>query len=89
MIKLNVHEAKTHLSRHLATLEQGETVLLCKHNIPIAEIHPLPKPRTLSRPIGPLRRIVASNCCLNSSNPYSSAFYSSRRDTTIAVSCLR
>lgn len=52
MIKINIHEAKTHLSRYLLALEQGETILLCKRNIPIAEIRPLPKPRTRPRPLG-------------------------------------
>lgn len=52
MIKLNIHEAKTHLSRYLKRLEAGETILLCKHNVPIAEIRPLPKQRTTPRPLG-------------------------------------
>ncbi len=52
MIKLNVHEAKTHLSRYLERLAQGETILLCKRNIPIAEIRPLPRERKTKRPIG-------------------------------------
>ncbi|HEX4953954.1 MAG TPA: type II toxin-antitoxin system Phd/YefM family antitoxin [Thermoanaerobaculia bacterium] len=42
MTKLNVHEAKTHLSRYLSRIEAGETILLCRHNVPIAEIRPLP-----------------------------------------------
>jgi antitoxin (DNA-binding transcriptional repressor) of toxin-antitoxin stability system len=45
MIKLNVHEAKTHISRYLERLAGGETILLCKRNIPIAEIRPLPRER--------------------------------------------
>lgn len=52
MIKLNVHEAKTHLSRYLERLERGEKILLCKRNIPIAEICPLPRQRKSKRPIG-------------------------------------
>ena len=52
MLQLNIHEAKTHLSRYLSALEQGETIVLCKRNVPIAEIRPLPKPRTQPRPIG-------------------------------------
>lgn len=52
MIKLNIHEAKTHLSRYIKHLEAGETILLCKHNVPIAEIRPLPQPRTTPRPLG-------------------------------------
>jgi antitoxin (DNA-binding transcriptional repressor) of toxin-antitoxin stability system len=52
MIKLNIHEAKTHLSKYLTRLEKGETILLCRRNTPIAEIRPLPKARTKPRPIG-------------------------------------
>jgi antitoxin (DNA-binding transcriptional repressor) of toxin-antitoxin stability system len=52
MIKLNVHEAKTHLSRYLERLARGETILLCKRNIPIAEIRPLPRARRNKRPLG-------------------------------------
>jgi antitoxin (DNA-binding transcriptional repressor) of toxin-antitoxin stability system len=52
MIKLNVREAKTHLSRYLARLARGESILLCKRNIPIAEIRPLPPHRKAKRRIG-------------------------------------
>jgi antitoxin (DNA-binding transcriptional repressor) of toxin-antitoxin stability system len=52
MIKLNIHEAKTHLSRYLARLARGESILLCKRNIPIAEIRPIPAQRKAKRPIG-------------------------------------
>jgi antitoxin (DNA-binding transcriptional repressor) of toxin-antitoxin stability system len=52
MIILNIHEAKTHLSRYLEVLQQGETILLCKRNRPIAEIRPLPVPSSEPRPIG-------------------------------------
>jgi antitoxin (DNA-binding transcriptional repressor) of toxin-antitoxin stability system len=52
MIRLNVHEAKTHLSRYLARLARGETILLCKRNIPIAEIRPLAPQRKAKRPVG-------------------------------------
>jgi len=52
MIRLNVHEAKTHLSKYLALLEQGETILLCRRNVPIAEIRPLGPSSTEARPIG-------------------------------------
>ncbi|MDH4194216.1 MAG: type II toxin-antitoxin system prevent-host-death family antitoxin, partial [Nitrospirota bacterium] len=44
MIKLNIHEAKTHLSRYLDKLKKGETIILCKHNEPVAEIRGLPAP---------------------------------------------
>ena len=52
MIILNIHEAKTHLSRHLDALQRGEPIILCKRNRPIAEIRPLPAPETEPRPIG-------------------------------------
>jgi antitoxin (DNA-binding transcriptional repressor) of toxin-antitoxin stability system len=52
MIRLNVHEAKTHLSKYLAKLEKGETILLCRSNQPIAEIRPIPALRKKPRPIG-------------------------------------
>ena len=41
MIRLNVHEAKTHLSRYLNRVEAGETIVLCRHNRPIAEVRPI------------------------------------------------
>ena len=52
MIKLNIHEAKTDLSAYLDRLAQGEIIILCKRNVPIAEIRPLPPPRKTSRPLG-------------------------------------
>jgi antitoxin (DNA-binding transcriptional repressor) of toxin-antitoxin stability system len=52
MIRLNIHEAKTHLSRYLARLREGDSIVLCKRNEPIAEIRALPKPRKKPRPIG-------------------------------------
>ncbi len=52
MTRLNVHQAKTHLSRYLEKVEKGETILLCRRNIPIAEIRPLPKRHEGKRPIG-------------------------------------
>lgn len=52
MLKLNIHEAKTHLSKYLARLAKGETILLCKRNTPIAEIRPLPFEQTKPRPLG-------------------------------------
>lgn len=41
MVKVNVQEAKTHLSRYLDAVEQGEVVILCRHNKPIAELRKL------------------------------------------------
>jgi antitoxin (DNA-binding transcriptional repressor) of toxin-antitoxin stability system len=52
MIKLNIHEAKTHLSKYLELVAKGETIVLCKRNIPIAEIRSIPQNRKSKRPLG-------------------------------------
>lgn len=52
MIKINIHEAKTHLSYYLTELEKGETILLCKRNEPVAEIRPILLHSREARPIG-------------------------------------
>ncbi len=52
MSQLNVYDLKTHLSKHLARVEAGETILVCRRNVPIAEIRPIPPRRTELRPIG-------------------------------------
>ena len=38
-IAINIHEAKVGLSKYLHAVEAGETIVLCRRNIPIAEIH--------------------------------------------------
>jgi antitoxin (DNA-binding transcriptional repressor) of toxin-antitoxin stability system len=38
MIKVNIQEAKTHLSRYIDRVEQGEVVVVCRHNQPVAEL---------------------------------------------------
>jgi antitoxin (DNA-binding transcriptional repressor) of toxin-antitoxin stability system len=52
MIRINIHEAKTHLSRYLARLRAGESIILCNRNVPVAELRPLPARRETKRPIG-------------------------------------
>lgn len=52
MKKLNIHEAKTHLSGVLAKLRPGDKVLICRRNKPIAEIRALPAPPRKPRPFG-------------------------------------
>lgn len=52
MMKLNIHEAKTHLSKYLAKLKAGERILLCRRNQPVAEITPLPEASARPRRIG-------------------------------------
>lgn len=59
MIKVNIHDAKTHLSRYLARVAAGETVILCNRNVPVAELRPVPRHRTTRRPVGLARGTVA------------------------------
>jgi prevent-host-death family protein len=44
MKAVNLQDAKTHLSRYVDDVEQGEVVVLCRHNKPIAEIRSIAKP---------------------------------------------
>jgi prevent-host-death family protein len=48
MIKVGAYEAKTHLPRLLAKVQQGERVTITKHGVPIAELVPVAGARTMS-----------------------------------------
>jgi len=41
--RVNIHDAKTNLSRYLAELKPGETLVLCNRNQPVAELRSLRK----------------------------------------------
>jgi antitoxin (DNA-binding transcriptional repressor) of toxin-antitoxin stability system len=47
--RVNIHDAKTNLSRYLAELAPGETLILCNRNRPVAELRSLPK-KVLRKP---------------------------------------
>lgn len=40
MIKVNIHEAKTQLSRLLAKVEEGEVVIIARSGNPVARLSP-------------------------------------------------
>ena len=52
MNKVNLYEAKTQLSALIERVSAGETVLICRRNVPAAELRPVPKARKRRRPIG-------------------------------------
>ncbi len=52
MIRVNLTEVRAHLSRYLKRVEQGETVILCRRNVPVAEIRALPRRALQPRPVG-------------------------------------
>ena len=52
MNKINIADARAHLSSYLARVEAGETITLCRRNVPVAEIRPLRTESADLRPIG-------------------------------------
>lgn len=52
MIKVNIHQAKTHLSKYLAKLKRGEVIVICSRNVPVAELRGIEQPSKHPRPIG-------------------------------------
>lgn len=49
---VTIHEAKTHLSRLLHKVEEGEEVVVCRGKLPIARLVPACAPRRHRPPIG-------------------------------------
>lgn len=54
MAKANVYEIKARLSEYLDRAAQGERIVICRHNKPVAELRAVEDVRTEPRPIGPL-----------------------------------
>lgn len=54
---MNVHAAKTHLSRLLKRVARGEEIVIAKAGTPVARLVPLAPPRT-PRSLGGLEREV-------------------------------
>jgi prevent-host-death family protein len=52
MKKVNIHEAKARFSALVDRVSGGEPVLICRRNIPVAELRAVPKRRQTRRPIG-------------------------------------
>ncbi len=51
MIEVNIHEAKTQLSRLIQAVLEGEEVIISKRNHPVARLVPLKKAQ-VSRSLG-------------------------------------
>ena len=52
MKKVNIHEVKARLSALIDRVAEGETLVICRRNVPVAELRPLPRARSRKRPIG-------------------------------------
>ena len=50
--RLNMHDAKTHLSRHIAALKGDDRIVICNRNRPVAEVRLLPGARARPRKPG-------------------------------------
>ncbi|MEP6813988.1 MAG: type II toxin-antitoxin system prevent-host-death family antitoxin [Marmoricola sp.] len=55
MTTVNIHEAKTHLSRLLQRVQAGETIVIAKAGVPVAELRPTPRADIV---FGGLRNLV-------------------------------
>jgi len=54
MSEMSVHEAKAHFSELLRRVQLGETVVVTRHNAPVAEIRPITS-ATVTRRFGAFR----------------------------------
>lgn len=53
---VNIHEAKTHLSRLLEAVERGDEVVIARAGHPIATLSPYRPPKRRIAPPGSMRR---------------------------------
>ena len=59
MTKVNIQEAKTHLSRYIDQVEHGDIIVVCRHNRPIAELRAIETaPARPARVAGLLKGLV-------------------------------
>jgi prevent-host-death family protein len=52
MIRANIAEVKANLSSYMERVEGGEVIVVCRRNVPIAEIRPVRKLPAQPRPVG-------------------------------------
>jgi prevent-host-death family protein len=52
MTRINIAEIKANLSSLMDRVEAGETIVVCRRNVPIAEIRPLRKQAEKPRRVG-------------------------------------
>jgi len=50
MVTISTHEAKTHLSRYLAQVEEGHEFVIARGRQPVARLVPLQQPTRRPRP---------------------------------------
>lgn len=50
MSQVNIHQAKTHFSKLIVSVENGEEVIIARHGKPVAKLVPVSKDITPRRP---------------------------------------
>ena len=54
MIMVNIADAKAKLSEYLEAVSEGETIVICRHNRPIAELRAIEPARVTPRDLTPM-----------------------------------
>ncbi|HLH30156.1 MAG TPA: type II toxin-antitoxin system prevent-host-death family antitoxin [Terriglobia bacterium] len=54
-MKLNLHEVKDQFSKYIEMVESGEIIIVCKRNVPVAEIRPIEKKEKRTPELGSAR----------------------------------
>ena len=52
MMIVNIHEAKTHLSKLIARFQEGEEIIVAKNGKPVLKFSPIDSGAHRSRPVG-------------------------------------
>jgi prevent-host-death family protein len=52
MLKVNIAEAKARLSEFLTSVANGESVVICNRNVPVAELRAISQTSRKPRPVG-------------------------------------
>ena len=52
MFRVNIHDMKTNLSKHLDDLAPGDRLVICRRNVAIAEVRRLPDSSKVPRRFG-------------------------------------
>ena len=68
MKQVNIHQAKTHLSRLLESVEAGEEIVIARSGVPIARLTPYAPAATPRQPGALKGRIDRKSTRLNSSH---------------------
>ncbi len=54
MIKVNIFEVKAKLSQYIERAAKGDSIIIYRHNKPVAELRGVEEAQTEPRPLGPL-----------------------------------